>query len=138
MVTSEALERLRRALELPDQGRRRAQARLRRGDGVNRLAQRRARGEVEGERHGGEDALVVDGQRLDRARHVRDRGEGDLPARRVRDVDARQRLGPGLKLPLDLEDQIRLLGRQIDIRDLRLPEGVLERRVDARDRHIEA
>jgi hypothetical protein len=80
---------------------------------------------------------MVDGKRLDLACDVGDGGERDLPARCGRDVDARQGLRSGLKFPFDLEDEIRLLGWQIDVGDLRLPERVLKRRVDIGDRDVE-
>src|SRR5665213_3356858 len=96
-------------------------------DSLDRLADGDARREVERQRYRRKLALMVDRQRLGLGRKVREGTHRNLRAAGRRDVDLLQRTGVGLELRLDLEDDLVLAGRGIDVGHLPLPERVVER-----------
>ena len=111
---------------------------LRRLDVLDRVSERRARREVEGERDRGELALVVDGER-GRARLVaRERRERHERARARAHVDVAQGRRRLLELRAHLEHDAVLVEALVHRGDRPLPEGVVERLVDRLDRHAEA
>eukprot|EP01022_Parablepharisma_sp_SALTPOND_P004192 TRINITY_DN118_c0_g1_i1.p1 TRINITY_DN118_c0_g1~~TRINITY_DN118_c0_g1_i1.p1 ORF type:complete len:1977 (+),score=693.89 TRINITY_DN118_c0_g1_i1:34526-40456(+) len=124
------LEGQRRPLEVGDGGGRHADLVLGGLDGLDRLAQGRALGQVEG--HGGcrELADMVHHQRRGAFGDGGNRGQRHLAAGRGHQVDAVQRRGAVLEFRLDLHHHAILVRLRIDGGDEALAEGVVERIVD--------
>ena len=101
------------------------------------LAQRRARREVERQRHRRELAGVVDDQPRVALLDARDARERHLLAVARGDVDLSQRLRPDLVARRGLEHHAILVRLRVDRRNQPLPERVVQRVVDGRDAHAE-
>jgi hypothetical protein len=101
-------------------------------DRGRRLAQRYARSQIEADGDGRELALVADRQGRDRLRRpTHEGGERHLLAGQRRlQVDAVQRLGIALERRQNLHHNVVAVELREILRDLALPEGVVERIVD--------
>ena len=97
-------------------------------DGVHRIAERVARFEVERQVHRWKLAGMADRQRPDAGRHRRNGVERDELAVRRSHVQHRQRCGILLKLRRDLQNDLVLVTRRVDLRNLPRAVGVEQRR----------
>ncbi len=107
---------------------------LHRGD---RLAEGHPGGQVERERHGREEALVVHLQRGRARLEAGERGEGDGLAALRLDVDVAEGVGALPELGRHLHHHPVLVELGVDGRHLALPEGAVERLVDEPRAHPE-
>ena len=121
------LEQLRVAGEVGDDVAGQVDAALERVDVLDRLAERHVGREVERDRHRRLLRLPVDLQRPDRALQRRDLVERHQRARGRGDAHAAERAGVVLELVRRLEDDLVIVGRREDRRDLPGAEGVVER-----------
>src|SRR6266566_1152351 len=111
---------------------------LRAVDGVNRIAQRCAWSEVEGERHDGKLALVVPSERRIPGVEMREGTERDLRAVGGFDVKVFQRVRILLELRIDFQDHVILIQLREDGGDLALAVGIVKRVVDVRRKNSQA
>ena len=139
LVGERGLERLRGALEAAADRGRQSELGLGGLDLVDRVAERAAGRQVEGDRHRWELALVVDLEGRGRRRVAGERRERHerAVARRGRARTSRpSRVLPELRV--HLHDHVVLVERGVHRRDLALAEGVVERVVDGLRRDAEA
>ena len=106
-------------------------------DGVHRIAERVARLEVERQVHRWKLAGVADRQRPDAGRHRRHRVERDELAARRSHVQHRQRCRILLELRRDLQNDLVLVARRVDLRNLPRAVGVEQRRLHLIHRQAE-
>ena len=108
------LEGLRRSLQARVQRYRQAQVPFQRLDAVDRLAERDARQEVEGNGHRWQLPLVIDSQRLRLATDTGDRVERHQLAGGTTNVKTRKHRRIGLILGSNFENHLVLVGRPVD------------------------
>ena len=107
-------------------------------DGVDRVAERHARLQIEGYGRRREQALMVDHDRRRGDVAVDQGAERHLLRGRRIQIDIVERLRAALEARIDLEDDVVLIERGVDRRDDALAEGVAERVVDRRRQDAEA
>src|ERR1700734_2684604 len=127
LVRERILERSRGALETGLNGGGKANRALGRLDGLSRLAQRNAGGQVKGNRHRRKLALVIHRQRYVGRREVSKGRQGYGRAEGRPQVNILQRIGGLLELRRDLHDHVILVERTVNGRDLPLSEGIVKR-----------
>ena len=107
-------------------------------DRGDRVAQRVARREIERNRHRGELALMIDGQRRRARLEMGEGAQRHLAAGVRANVDVVERVRIALKLRRDFEHHVILIELREHRRHLPLPEGVVQRVVDQIRRDAEA